>query len=470
MSKYLIVGGGVSGCTAAGELARLGHEATILERDARFGGKVLDYCCKATDSCSRCGVCVAVSQLHETASQKRVHISTASTIREVRWDGAVSVRVTRRNPYIDPGLCIGCDACLKACPSECIQRQQKAELVQYVVDYADCRLQSGKECAACAKACPVQAITVGASESTLTLGADALLVATGHQPFDAARKIRLGYGRFPGVMTATEAEELLSRQESLGEPAGSVAFIQCVGSRDPKEGRNYCSAVCCAYALRLARMLKYRQPKTEISIYYIDLQNFDKTFTRLREELTASGIRFLRAIPFRVEQSSSGKLQLYIEDPDGGQSIVEHDRVVLSVGMEPASQAGELAEKLGLKRNEFGFFAAAAEGKLFVTGTCAQPLSIPDCMSSARATAAAMGASPPRAARASERYGAAGPSKAASGPPRATAEAKGKARTPVRASERFGAVRASERFGAARGKAKTPAQARKGASQAGRRA
>ncbi len=399
MSKYLIVGGGVSGCTAAGELARLGHEATILERDARFGGKVLDYCCKATDSCSRCGVCVAVSQLRDAAAQKRVHISTATTIREVRWNGAVSVRATRRNPYIDPGRCIGCDACLKACPAKCIQRQQKAELVQYVVDYAACRLQKGKECAACAEACPVGAITAGAGETTLTLAGDALLVATGHQPFDAARKVRLGYGRFPGVLTGSEAEELLSRQESLGEPSGSVAFIQCVGSRDPKEGRNYCSAVCCAYALRLARMLKYRQPKAEITIYYIDLQNFDKTFTRLREELAASGIRFLRAIPFRVERSSSGKLQLYIENPDGGQTVVEHDRVVLSVGMEPAPQAAELAEQLGLKRNEFGFFAAAAQGRLFATGTCAQPMSIPDCMSSARATAAAMGAGgPPKAA------------------------------------------------------------------------
>jgi heterodisulfide reductase subunit A-like polyferredoxin len=90
MSKYLILGGGISGCTAAGELARLGHQVTVLERDARFGGKVLDYCCKATDSCSRCGVCVAVSQLAATSRQERVRISTGSTIRQARWNGAVA--------------------------------------------------------------------------------------------------------------------------------------------------------------------------------------------------------------------------------------------------------------------------------------------------------------------------------------------------------------------------------------------
>jgi heterodisulfide reductase subunit A len=285
------------------------------------------------------------------------------------------------------------------------------------------------------EACPAGAVTAGSSESTLALSADALLVATGHQPYDAARKIRLGYGRFPGVLTGAEAEELLSRQESLGSPSDSVAFIQCVGSRDPKEGRNYCSAVCCAYALRLARVLKYRQPQADISIYYIDLQNFDKTFTRLREELTASGIRFVRAIPFRVEQSSAGKLELCIENNDGGQTVVEHDRVVLSVGLEPDPGAAELAKQLGLDRNEFGFFAGDAAARLFVTGTCAAPQSIPDSMSSARAMAAVMGAGPSRAARPAGR----------------SVTAKGKAGTK------------------ARGKAKAPPKAKSGGARPGRR-
>ena len=206
MGKYLIVGGGISGCTAAFELARLGHEATVLERESRFGGKVLDYCCKATDRCSRCGVCVAVSQLAAAAAQERVRISTGSTIRQVRWNGAVEAQIVRRNPYIDPGRCIACDACLQACPARCIERLQKGELVQYVVDYAACRLHQGKPCEACLKACPAGAVAAGAAESFMELRADALLVATGHQPYDAARKIRLGYGRLPGVLTGAEAE------------------------------------------------------------------------------------------------------------------------------------------------------------------------------------------------------------------------------------------------------------------------
>lgn len=392
MSRYLVLGGGVSGCTAGGELAALGHDVTILEQANRFGGKVLDYCCKATDSCSRCGVCVAAARLHEASRQKGVHIHRSATLRSVRRGQSLSVEAMRRNPCIDPGLCTDCGACLPACPARAITRLQKAELVQYVVDPEKCRLHQGRSCDRCVQVCTAGAIEASSPETRLALRVDGVLLATGHQPYDAARKIRLGYGRFPGVFTGEEAEEILSREESLGSPADSVAFVQCVGSRDPKEGRNWCSAVCCAYALRLARVLKHRSPQADICIYYIDLQNFDKTFTCLKQDMQASGIRFVRGVPFRVEQLSSGKLQLLIESPDGQESTVEHDRVVLSIGMGPEPATAALADLLGAARNEFGFIAGAAPApQVWACGTCVEPQSMPESMAAARAVALEMG-------------------------------------------------------------------------------
>lgn len=394
MSKYLILGSGISGCTAGYQLAEMGNTVEIIEKEARIGGKVLDYCCKATEECSRCGVCVAVSQLHQTLHHPRVRITTGATVKQVKKASKISVQLDRLNPSIDYQKCIQCGLCVDACPTHCISRLDKGELVQYAVDFSSCLLHKGKSCNACVEACPAGALSADEATSELDLKGEAVLIASGHRTYDAGRKIRYGYGRFENVLTGAEAEEILSSRRTLGDGPESVAFIQCVGSRDPKEGNNYCSAVCCSYALRLARILKHNSPESEITIYYIDIQNFDKAFSSLRRSLSEQGVHFVRSIPFRVQQAGSGKLQLLIENMDGEQTEVEHDRVVLSVGMEPADGAEGIAAAFGVEQDSFGFFtsraatsAMSSDERVFVCGTCHEPMSIPDSMAAARGVA-----------------------------------------------------------------------------------
>jgi heterodisulfide reductase subunit A len=269
-------------------------------------------------------------------------------------------------------------------------RIQRGELVQYAIDYAACRLHKGESCSICADACPTHAIFTQTATTEMSISSDKALIATGHDPYDATQKIRFGYGRLDNVITGAEAEEILSRQTYLRNPEDSIAFIQCVGSRDPRIGRNYCSSVCCAYAMRLARVIKYRNSDTPVTIYYIDFQNFDKTFTLFKNGVEESGVHFVRGIPFNIEQSSSSeKLKLRIENMNGEDTIVEHDMVVLSVGMGPAIESEKLAGLFSLNRDDFGFFSSSSP-QVFVSGTCQEPLSIPDSMAAARAIAVEM--------------------------------------------------------------------------------
>jgi heterodisulfide reductase subunit A len=390
MSKYLVIGAGISGCTAAHALANQGHQVDVIDSSNAIGGAILGYTCKATDECSRCGVCVAHTQLHNTLKHPDITVTVGASLQSVTQNGSLSTTVSRQNPSISHQECIACDACIRPCPEQCITRIQRGELVQYAIDYAACRLHKGESCSICADACPTKAIFAQTATTEMSISSDKALIATGHDPYDATKKIRFGYGRLDNVITGAEAEEILSRQTYLRNSEDSIAFIQCVGSRDPRIGRNYCSSVCCAYAMRLARVIKYRNSDTPVTIYYIDFQNFDKTFTLFKKGVEESGVHFFRGIPFNIEYSSSSeKLRLRIENMNGEDTIVEHDMVVLSVGMGPAIESEKIAGLFSLTRDDFGFFSSPSP-QVFVSGTCKEPLSIPDSMTAARAIAVEM--------------------------------------------------------------------------------
>lgn len=394
MGKYAIIGAGIGGCTAALELAGQGHEVALLESKPVIGGAVSDYACKATDECSRCGVCVALTHIFQAFQHQQVRTVLGASVNAVnKHEASLEFCITRKNPTIDYRTCTACDRCISVCPEGCITKIHRGELFQYHINYEKCRLHQGKACGLCAESCPQQAISAESPLTDMTFSSDAALIATGHAPYNAAQHVRFGYGRLENVMTGLEAEEILRRQTSLGYPSEDIAFIQCVGSRDPRIGRNYCSSVCCAYALRLARMIKYRHPETPVTIYYIDIQHFDKTFSLFRKSVEESGVRFVRGLPFLIDRAGNGKLKLHIENMEGEDTIVEHDRVVLSVGMGPADDAAAFASLFDLQCDQFGFFTSSCLPNVFVSGTCQEPQSISESMAAARAIALDMLAS-----------------------------------------------------------------------------
>jgi len=385
MKHALVIGAGVTGCSAAVELARGGTSVTVLERSGRIGGKVLSYCCKATDSCSRCGVCIAHEALAEAIRHPKIRFLANASLESVDGGAAnVAVRAAVRGPRIDLRACIDCGKCAAACPDKAIARYSRGGLVQFSVDVSACRAAAGRECEACAKACPVDAIDARGAAKRVRVAADAVIVATGHENFDPVVKPRLGYRRLPNVMTGFEAEQRLVDRIDLG--TGSVAFIQCVGSRDPSLGRNFCSAVCCSYALRMARVLKSRNPGAEVTVYYIDIQHFDKAQSGFRADVERAGVKLVRGIPSSVSPSS-GRLALAIADPATGSTTALHDVVVLSCGMRSADGADEVAARFGLARDAFGFFTGEGDGRIRAVGTCAEPMSLFDAMAAGRAAA-----------------------------------------------------------------------------------
>jgi len=179
---------------------------------------------------------------------------------------------------------------------------------------------------------------------------------------------------------------------SDGRLPRNIAFFQCVGSRDESIGNLYCSQVCCAYALRLIRAIRYKYPEVNATFLYMDIQpagaSFHDFLNACRED---EGIRFIRSLPSKVYHSPvTDDLRVRIADPGRGEVIEEpFDMVVLSVGMVLKKEAKALADLLGIGFDEEGFLAIPPrDSGLFITGACAGPKDIDRSVTQAKATAA----------------------------------------------------------------------------------
>jgi len=389
----LVIGAGIAGLASALELANGGFSVYLIEKEAAVGGYAASFCCKATDVCSKCSVCVAPDKIKEAVIHPQITLLTNSTIKKLSGElGDFRVEIIQQPRYIDVERCIACGLCTEVCPTEpkaVYPPSAEATPFSYILDEGLCLRFKGEDCKLCRESCPTKAIEFELKPKEQELSVNAVIVATGFDVFDAREKGSLGYGRYPNVLTGLDLEQIFSREGYLILPTNAnepqnIAFIQCVGSRD--EGHRYCSQVCCKYAMKLAGLIKYQNPDTQVTIFYIDLQTTGKGFAQFYENYKES-IRFVRGVPVEILQTSSGELEVRFEDIAQGKVCRDtFDLVVLSVGISPGKNSWDLARILGINLADDGFFdikhplssnETNVDG-VFVAGTCQGPKDIPD--------------------------------------------------------------------------------------------
>jgi len=391
--NVLVVGSGISGVASALELANAGASVYLVEKEAVVGGHSASFCCKATDVCAKCSACVVYDKIKEAATHPQIKLLTNATVKRLSGElGNFHVEIVQQPRYVDEGRCIACGLCTEVCPADpkaIYPPFAEAAPFSYILDEGLCLRSKGDRCDLCQRGCPTKAVEfeVKPKEQELTVGA--VIVATGFDVFDAREKGSLGYGRYPNILTGLDLEQVFTREGYLRLPANgkeprNIAFVQCVGSRDT--GHGYCSQVCCKYAMKLAGLIKYQNPDTQVTIFYIDLQTAGKGFAQFYEKYKES-IRFVRGVPVEIVQTVSGDLELRFEDISQGKVCRDtFDLVVLSVGISPRKGTWDLARILGINLSDDGFFDTKdslssnetnVDG-IFVAGACQAPRDIPD--------------------------------------------------------------------------------------------
>jgi len=392
----VILGGGIAGIAAALELARLGQDVALVEKTPFFGGRAAQLCCKATDVCQKCGACLVEERLKAVFQEPRISLYPHTELLESsRHNGLFHLRLKGQPRVINPERCVDCGLCYDECPAAAqgaiVTTSVTLNHPRYAVNPEACLYFQDGSCRVCQQICPptARAIDLGQPERIIDLEAGAVIVATGYRPADPACRPHYGYGRHPNILSGVELEERLWHGQPLaganGELPRRVAFIQCVGSRDL--GHPYCSQVCCAYTLRLARVLKHRWPDAEITTFYMDLQNIGRDALRFQNEARRE-IKVVRALPGDLRGAADGSLRLrYLQEEAAVAVEAAFDLVVLSVGIGPAADNAALAARLQVELTSAGFFSQTSRPGLFLAGTATGPRDIAGCITQALAAA-----------------------------------------------------------------------------------
>jgi heterodisulfide reductase subunit A len=392
--NVMIIGGGIAGMTAAWELAEAGLNVDLVEKSGFLGGHAIQYTCKATSECLQCGACAVEKMMKDVVEKDNITVHLSTEIETIETKNGYSATLKTSPAFIDPEKCTNCGICYDKLKEQnlILQGYSKNNHPLYAVN-ADAL--PGNE-SLLKDVCPEGAIVMNDAPQVKEVRADAMVVATGFKPFDAARKGTYGYGRFPNVISGLDMERIKRRKGFMARPsddaaAQKIAFIQCVGSRDERLGNLWCSQACCPYALRSAESLKHKNPDLDITVFYMDIQNTGKSFPAFYETCK-NDIRFIRSIPVDIFPVENDNLNMRLFDESEGTPVMEtFDLVVLSIGIMPNAENTDLAGRLGIELDEDGFFKSAdafdktstSNNGIFIAGTAQGPKTIAASMAQA---------------------------------------------------------------------------------------
>jgi heterodisulfide reductase subunit A len=416
----LIIGGGIAGIQSAIDLANMGTTVYLVEKKPSIGGRMAQL--DKTFPTNDCSMCILAPKMIECANHENITLLTYSEVAEIQGEeGNFKARITKKARFVEEDKCVGCGECAEKCPTKVSDEfnvglgQRKAiykyfpQAVPstYVIDPDHCRLFKGKKCGVCQKTCKANAVNYDQKDREIVLEVGAVIMATGFDLYNVSGLGEYGWGKIKNVLTAMQFERMICasgptrghlERPSDGKEPKTLAFIQCVGSRDVRH-RRYCSAVCCMHATKEAILAHEHYPNLSSTIFFMDMRAVGKGFQDyIRRAGEEYSVEYIRARPGRVtENEENGNPIIHFEDTTTRElKSREFDMVILSQALRPSEGNAAVAGQMGVTLDEFGFVApsedllnpfATSRGGVFACGFCQSPMDVPDSV--VRASAAA---------------------------------------------------------------------------------
>ena len=370
-----------------------------------------------------CSMCIESPKFVECYRHPNIEIISYVEVMNVEGEaGKFKITLVKKPRYVSEDKCTGCTTCVEYCPVEVpapfnqgfspnkaihMYFAQAIPLVTYIDE--DCLYLRERKCRICEQVCRNAAIDFAQKPKLIEIKVGAVILAPGLEPYDPAITREYGYGRIQNVVTSLEYERILCatgpyegeirRASDLRHPH-TIAWIHCVGSRRLTPGNNsYCSAVCCTYTQKQVILTKEHDPEAECVIFHNDIRSYGKDFERFYQRAAAyPGVRFIRCHPSIIGEDDSKNVIVRYATGDNGVKEDRFDMVVLSVGLNPLSDADELAGKFGIELDTHGFCKTnpfnpikTTRPGIFVSGVFQGPKDIPESVVMASAAGATCG-------------------------------------------------------------------------------
>jgi len=408
----LVVGGGIAGMQTALDLADQGYQIALVEKEASVGGKMiaLSKVFPTLDCCS----CITTPKMSAVAHHENIQLFTYCEVQSVIENGqGYQAQMLQKPRYVIEDLCTGCRQCEYACPITLpnkfdsylgATRSVRVPFSTAVPQTAVLDIENCILCGKCEKACPADAIDFTQQPESFEISATSVILSTGFEITPRDAKKEYGAGELQNVIDGLFMERLLAPtgpygrviRPGDGKEPDSIAYVQCAGSRDETLGVEYCSRVCCMYAIKQAMLISGSLPLADITIYYMDIRSFGKGYEQFFQNARAMGVEFVKAKVAAITQDEDQNPVLRMELMEEGSRVVErtHDLVVLSVGLQPAFNPHAV---YGVPVGLDGFVSIPAPNLapcvtdrpgIFVTGTASGPMDIVDSVVMAGAAAA----------------------------------------------------------------------------------
>jgi heterodisulfide reductase subunit A-like polyferredoxin len=354
MKPVLIIGGGISGVTTAVEIAEVGKEVILIEKEAYLGGNVVKFNNYFPKLCPpTCGLEINFRRIKQNP---RIKYFTSTEVIEVTGEkGDFKVKMKTKPQYIK-NSCTACGKCAEVCPEErpnefnygftntkaAYLPHEMAFPYKFQIDDEFCKKEA---CNKCVEACKYDAIDLSAKEEISEIEVSSIIMATGWKNYDASKIENLNYSNSKNIITNVEFERFIAsnglnenkllRLSDNTEPK-KIAFVQCAGSRDENH-LPYCSAVCCSASLKHALTIQELYPEAEIKIFYIDMRVAGRNEDFLVKVQENKTIELVKGKVGKISETENNNLILEAEDILSGKKIkYEAEMAILATGIVPS--------------------------------------------------------------------------------------------------------------------------------------